>query len=136
MAHFTSSQIPANSNGTHEKIPQAARTIADSYRQSPQTDCEKCKLKLYHIIIIIRTSNFGIFFQQATSLQGAGDQASEQTKQPQSLDAADANAIEEVNLAYENVKEVECLDITREGNEAWDAAVRRYEDRIGKSDLY
>ncbi|XP_026482181.1 dynein heavy chain, cytoplasmic isoform X8 [Ctenocephalides felis] len=61
-----------------------------------------------------------------------GDQASEQTKQPQSLDAADANAIEEVNLAYENVKEVECLDITREGNEAWDAAVRRYEDRIDR----
>nr|CAD7194334.1 unnamed protein product [Timema douglasi] len=49
-----------------------------------------------------------------------------------SLEAADANAIEEVNLAYENVKEVDCLDITREGLEAWDAAVRRYEDRIDR----
>ncbi|PSN49082.1 Dynein heavy chain [Blattella germanica] len=48
------------------------------------------------------------------------------------LEAADANAIEEVNLAYENVKEVDCLDITREGLEAWDAAVRRYEERIDR----
>lgn len=35
-----------------------------------------------------------------------------------SLDAADANAIEEVNLAYENVKEVDCLDISKEGQDA------------------
>lgn len=37
-----------------------------------------------------------------------------------------------MNLAYENVKEVDCLDISREGCDAWEAAVRRYEDRIGK----
>jgi dynein heavy chain 1, cytosolic len=55
-----------------------------------------------------------------------------ESKQPYSLEAADANAIEEVNLAYENVKEVECLDISKEGCEAWDAAVKRYEERIGK----
>ncbi|CAO1413898.1 unnamed protein product [Diamesa tonsa] len=53
-------------------------------------------------------------------------------KQPFSLEAADANAIEEVNLAYENVKEVECLDISKEGSEAWDAAVKRYEERIDR----
>lgn len=56
-----------------------------------------------------------------------------ETKQPYSLEATDANAIEEVNLAYENVKEVECLDITKEGSEAWDAAVKRYEERIGRN---
>ncbi|XP_071453347.1 dynein heavy chain, cytoplasmic isoform X3 [Hetaerina americana] len=48
------------------------------------------------------------------------------------LEAADASAIEEVNLAYENVKEVDCLDISREGLELWDAAVRRYEERIDR----
>lgn len=46
------------------------------------------------------------------------------------LDAADANAIGEVNFAYENVKEVDCLDITKEGLESWEAAVHRYEERI------
>jgi dynein heavy chain 1 len=35
------------------------------------------------------------------------------------LEAADASAIEEVNLAYDNVKEVDGLDITKEGAEAW-----------------
>lgn len=48
------------------------------------------------------------------------------------MDAADANAIEEVNLAYENVKEVDCLDISKEGQEAWDAAIQRYDERIDR----
>ncbi|KAK6637160.1 Dynein heavy chain, cytoplasmic [Polyplax serrata] len=48
------------------------------------------------------------------------------------LEAADANAIEEVNLAYDNVKEVDCLDISKEGIALWDAAVQRYEDRIDR----
>ena len=46
--------------------------------------------------------------------------------EPLGLDAADANAIEEVNLAYDNVKEVDCLDVGKEGSEAWEAAVKRY----------
>ncbi|GIX77249.1 dynein heavy chain, cytoplasmic [Caerostris extrusa] len=49
-----------------------------------------------------------------------------------SLDAADVNAIEEVNLAYENVKKGRCLDISKEGSEAWEASLRRYEERIDR----
>lgn len=41
------------------------------------------------------------------------------------LDASDANAIEEVNLAYEIVKEIDCLDVTKEGSDIWEAAVKR-----------
>ncbi|XP_047193613.1 cytoplasmic dynein 1 heavy chain 1 isoform X1 [Scophthalmus maximus] len=48
------------------------------------------------------------------------------------LDAADANAIEEVNLAYENVKEVDGLDVSKEGMEAWEAAMKRYDERIDR----
>jgi len=48
------------------------------------------------------------------------------------FEAADASAIEEVNLAYENVREVDGLDITKEGNEAWEAAMKRYEERIDR----
>uniref|UniRef100_A0A1B0B0C4 Dynein heavy chain, cytoplasmic n=1 Tax=Glossina palpalis gambiensis TaxID=67801 RepID=A0A1B0B0C4_9MUSC len=65
--------------------------------------------------------------QQQTGENNAGE-----NKQPYSLEAADANAIEEVNLAYENVKEVDCLDISKEGSEAWEAAVKRYEERIDR----
>ncbi|XP_018494643.2 dynein heavy chain, cytoplasmic [Galendromus occidentalis] len=46
--------------------------------------------------------------------------------------ASDVNAIEEVNLAYENVKEVDGLDISNEGGQAWDAACKRYEERIDR----
>ena len=42
------------------------------------------------------------------------------------IDGADANAIEEVNIAYDNVKEVDGLDISKEGSEAWEAAMKRY----------
>lgn len=48
------------------------------------------------------------------------------------FDAADANAIEEVNLAYENVKEVDGLDVSKEGIEAWEAAMKRYDERIDR----
>ena len=51
----------------------------------------------------------------------------EETKaDPMALDAADANAIEEVNLAYENVKEVDVLDVSKEGTDSWEAATKRY----------
>ncbi|TNN61008.1 Cytoplasmic dynein 1 heavy chain 1 [Liparis tanakae] len=62
-----------------------------------------------------------------------------ETVEPQDLkvagvlfDAADANAIEEVNLAYENVKEVDGLDVSKEGMEAWEAAMKRYDERIDR----
>ncbi|XP_023932000.1 cytoplasmic dynein 1 heavy chain 1-like, partial [Lingula anatina] len=48
------------------------------------------------------------------------------------LDAADANAIEEVNLAYENVKEVDGLDVSKEGTDSWEAAIKRYDERIDR----
>jgi dynein heavy chain 1 len=48
------------------------------------------------------------------------------------LEAADSNAIEEVNLAYENVKEVDGLEISKEGSDSWEAAMKRYEDRIDR----
>ena len=32
---------------------------------------------------------------------------------------------QEVNLAYENVKEVDVLDVTKEGADAWEAAIKR-----------
>lgn len=37
-----------------------------------------------------------------------------------------------MNSAYENIKVVDCLDISREGVEAWEAAVARYEERIDR----
>ncbi len=46
---------------------------------------------------------------------GAGDQ----------IETDDLSAVREVKLAYENVKVVDCLDLTPEGNAAWEAALKR-----------
>ena len=40
-------------------------------------------------------------------------------------DAADQTAIEEVNLAYEDIKGVDVLDLSPPGTQAWEAAKRR-----------
>ncbi|XP_071963522.1 cytoplasmic dynein 1 heavy chain 1-like [Antedon mediterranea] len=64
---------------------------------------------------------------------GPRSEESQQTNMNELLmDAADANAIEEVNLAYENVKEVDGLDVTREGSDAFEAAMKRYDERIDR----
>ena len=41
------------------------------------------------------------------------------------MDTGDLNAIEEVNLAYENVKVVDGLDVSKEGADSWEAAMKR-----------
>ncbi|VBB28797.1 unnamed protein product, partial [Acanthocheilonema viteae] len=48
------------------------------------------------------------------------------------LNAPELSAIEQVNTAYENVKEVDCLDVSNDGTVAWEAAIRRYEDQIDR----
>lgn len=34
--------------------------------------------------------------------------------------------LQEVNLAYENVKEVDGLDVSKEGSDSWEAAIKRW----------
>ena len=54
----------------------------------------------------------------------------EEAKPEALLDPADANAIQEVNLAYENVKEVDGLDVSKDGSEAWEAAIKRFDNHM------
>ena len=37
-----------------------------------------------------------------------------------------------MNRAYEAVKEMDGLDISEEGSEAWEAAMKRYDERIDR----
>ncbi|BES93792.1 dynein heavy chain [Nesidiocoris tenuis] len=77
------------------------------------------------IVRVLRPGTAGSLVQE---LQEKGSS----TGQTLSLEVANITAVEEVNLAYENVKEVDCLDMSREGGEAWEAAVARYEKKIDK----
>ena len=47
-------------------------------------------------------------------------------------EATDLSAIDDVEAAYESVKSVNPLDISKEGSEAWDVAIKRYEERIDR----
>ncbi|XP_045484392.1 dynein heavy chain, cytoplasmic isoform X1 [Pieris rapae] len=80
----------------------------------------------------LRTVMLRVLRPRATPAADTGGSGEPAQHHSLPMDAADANAIAEVNLAYENVKEVDCLDISREGCDAWEAAVRRYEDRIDR----
>lgn len=57
--------------------------------------------------------------------------ATEQTGHVSS-EFADISAIEEVDSAYELVKEIDACDISKEGSDAWEAAQKRYEERIDR----
>ena len=37
--------------------------------------------------------------------------------------------VQEVNLAYENVKEVDGLDVSKEGSDSWEAAIKRWKSQ-------
>jgi dynein heavy chain 1 len=41
------------------------------------------------------------------------------------IDTADKDAIEEVELAYNDVKVIDYLDITEQGNNNWESAKKR-----------
>ena len=42
------------------------------------------------------------------------------------------SATREVNLAYEDMKQLDVLDMSPDGQQAWDAAIRRYNERIDR----
>lgn len=59
----------------------------------------------------------------APSQQGGASRTQEQAEG--ALETDDVSAVREVKLAYENVKVVDCLDLTPEGVAAWEAALKR-----------
>ncbi len=63
-----------------------------------------------------------------TAVQGQlrGVAGTEQGVTGDQIETDDLSAVREVKLAYENVKVVDCLDLTPEGNAAWEAALKRY----------
>ena len=64
----------------------------------------------------------------APSAAGTGGTGAEnrQSKEEEAMiDMADANAVNEVDTAYDNMKEVDGLDVSKEGTEVWEASLKR-----------
>ncbi|KFD71623.1 hypothetical protein M514_05338 [Trichuris suis] len=51
---------------------------------------------------------------------------------PRLLEGADANSVEEVNIAFDMVQNIDCLDLTKEGCDNWDSALKCYDERIDR----
>ncbi|KRZ77608.1 Dynein heavy chain, cytoplasmic [Trichinella papuae] len=51
---------------------------------------------------------------------------------PRMYDAADTSVVEEVNVAYDFVKDIDCLDLSKEGSDSWSSALKCYEERIDR----
>lgn len=49
----------------------------------------------------------------------------QKTTNRQTVEVTDDNAVEEVDIAYENFKEIDPLDVSKEGTEAWETALKR-----------
>ena len=98
-------------------------------------------LNFYHKRMQVRMEHMVEFRRQHELLRTVIEEVlrptlAKQVSQPSQADlvaeenkpeAAIEAAIEEVKIAYENVMEVVGLDITKEGSEAWEAAIARYD---------
>lgn len=64
-------------------------------------------------------------------LNDGGEEAMKQVR-PAHSTSSHKEAILQVDLAYDSVKEVDCLDTTKEGAVAWEEAMERYRDQISR----
>lgn len=70
---------------------------------------------------VLRPSGLNAEDKPSHDAAGAGD-----AEKMLALNVGDSSAIDQINMAYENVKEVDCLDVSNDGVAAWEAALRRY----------
>ncbi|KAG0320600.1 hypothetical protein BGZ99_004425, partial [Dissophora globulifera] len=67
-----------------------------------------------------------------TKPSGLVTKASLEADESEGTSINDVNAVEEVKLAYESVKNVDVLDVTPEGTEIWVAAEVSYNERVSR----
>ena len=91
------------------------------------------RVKPQHETLKKRLEELGNFRKQHDQLRNVIGRVLRPTSQEEAAgvqDADDANAIEEVNLAYKDVEMVDALDLTEVGVRAWQAVQKRYSERI------
>ncbi|KAM9964742.1 hypothetical protein ACTFIW_004524 [Dictyostelium discoideum] len=67
---------------------------------------------------------------------GGGGVVQTNTSNPTSPQKQEINAIEEINQAYLEFKEIDVLQLSKEGEEIWDAVVKRYNSRTDRVETY
>lgn len=111
-------------NLAHKKLNQRIDQMKKFRRQH-----EQLRSVIVRVLrpVIVNTNQRKI--KQENDLESSGI---ESLNSATTEETADISAIEQINLAYELVKEVDALDISKEGSDVWDAANKRYEERIDR----
>ncbi|KAI9295785.1 dynein heavy chain [Neoconidiobolus thromboides FSU 785] len=97
------------------------------------------KLEPAHQKLQERLSFIQLFRKQHDQLQSTIDKVMARPSQNRkgsneadNVTVSDLNAVEEVRLAYENIKHIDILDITPEGTEVWVVAETNYNEKISR----
>ena len=79
-----------------------------------------------------RLAEFRLQHEQLQSVISRVLSPGDSSDQSDSLLQDSQSSTREVNLAYEDMKQLDVLDMSAEGQQAWDAAIRRYNERIDR----
>lgn len=111
------------SNLAHQSLQKRMESMNDFRKQHEQ-------LRKVITVVLAPTTNGK---DQGAELAGNNSlSGSDAHPMSSSLDFADGSMVKEVDAAYELVREIDACDISKEGTEAWDAAIGRYEKRIDR----
>ncbi|KAF8934382.1 dynein heavy chain [Dissophora ornata] len=104
--------LPIKINPAHAKLQERVLFVRNFRKQHEQ---------LHQTILKVMTKPSGLITK-----------ASLEAEESESVSLSDVNAVEEVKLAYESVKNVDVLDVTPEGTEIWVTAEVSYNERVSR----
>ncbi|KAF9140779.1 hypothetical protein BGX30_005985 [Mortierella sp. GBA39] len=105
--------LPIKINPAHAKLQERVGFVRNFRKQHEQ---------LHQTILKVMTKPSGLSASRATL----------EIEESESVSLSDVNAVEEVNLAYDSVKNVEVLDVSHEGTEIWLTAEVSYNERVSR----
>ena len=79
-----------------------------------------------------RLAEFRLQHEQLQSVISRVLSPGDSSDQSDTLLQESQSSTREVNLAYEDMKQLDVLDMSPEGQQSWDAAIRRYNERIDR----
>ncbi|KAF9922924.1 hypothetical protein FBU30_006961 [Linnemannia zychae] len=105
--------LPIKINPAHAKLQERVGFVRNFRKQHEQ---------LHQTILKVMTKPSGL----------SASRAALEIEEPESVSLSDVNAVEEVKLAYESVKNVDVLDVSHEGTEIWVTAEVSYNERVSR----
>ncbi|KAI7858782.1 dynein heavy chain [Circinella umbellata] len=110
--------LPIKINPAHAKLQERVIFVRAFRKQHEQ---------LHQTIVRVMTSP-----RAKKSTVVVDGQVNSVMEEEESISISDINAVEEVKLAYESVKNIDVLDVTPEGTEIWVQAETAYNERVSR----